>query len=181
MLSTYAFSRSLTSILRLLLLVKLVLLLEGLAFAQSTAVEHPKITGYVGILHPLVSFSEGQVTTNFKNYYQVGFPIGLNLWKSEKVGFSAEFVPFIRAESGQSRMSNFLFHPGALLRFHKGYVVALRAAFETSGRYGFTPVLSKTVIKKESHGYFVALLLPLRFGNNHGVAFTPGFQFGINF
>ncbi len=179
MLFTYAFKRSLTSILRLLLLVKLILLLEGVALGQST--EPPKVTGYVGVLHPIVSFSEGQVTPNFKTYYQVGFPIGLNLWKSEKVGFSAEFVPFIRAEFGGSRMSNFLFHPGALLRFPKGYVMALRAAFETSGRYGFTPVLSKTVIKKEHHGYFVALPLALRFGNNHGAAFTPGFQFGINF
>lgn len=155
--------------------------MEGVVLGQSSAAEPAKVTGYVGVLHPIVSFSEGQVTPNFKTYYQVGFPIGLNLWKSEKVGFSAEFVPFIRAESGGSRMSNFLFHPGALLRFPKGYVMALRAAFETSGRYGFTPVLSKTVIKKEHHGYFVALPLALRFGNSHGAAFTPGFQFGINF
>lgn len=94
----------------------------------------------------------------------------LNLWKTEKVGFSAEFVPFIRAESGQNRISNFLFHPGVLLRIPKGYVIALRAAFETLGRYDFTPVLSKTVLKKEQYGYFVALPLPLRFGNNHNAA-----------
>ncbi len=100
----------------------------------------------------------------------VGFLMRLNLWKTEKVGFSAEFVPFIRAESGQNRISNFLFHPGVLLRIPKGYVIALRAAFETLVRYDFTPVLSKTVLKKEQYGYFVALLLPLRFGNNHNAA-----------
>jgi hypothetical protein len=108
-------------------------------------------------------------------------PTGINIWKSQKVGFSMEFVPFVRAENGSSKMNNFLFHPGVLLSLGKGFTFAGRAAFETSGRYGFTPVLNKTVIKNKNNSYFVAMPLPVRFGNDKPTSFTIGFQFGIAF
>lgn len=98
-----------------------------------------------------------------------------------QIGFSAEFVPDIRAENGTSRMINCLFHQGVLLSMRKGWTFAERAAFETGGRYGFTPVLNKIVKKNKNSGYFVALPLPFRFGNNLPSSFTIGFQFGIAF
>lgn len=177
-------TRLIGSVLRLFLILKLLLLLEGSAQGQTPTqppVSFTPVTGYVGILHPIVSFSKEQVTYPLQNYYLVGFPMGINLWKSQRIGFSAEFVPFIRAESGQSRMANFLFHPGALIRFHSGFTLALRAAFETSGRYGFTPVVSKTFLKQKQHSYFLAIPLPLRLGNAHPLTFTPGIQVGISF
>ena len=149
--------------------------------AQQSAVVYPKITGYVGIIHPLITFSKDETTTPFKNFYIGGLPAGINIWKSAKIGFSAEFVPYIRAEKGTSKMSNFLFHPGVLVALGKGWTFAGRAAFETSGRYGFTPVLNKIVKKNKNSGYFVALPLPFRFGNEHPATFTIGFQFGIAF
>lgn len=152
----------------------------GKIVAQQTAV-YPKIAGYVGILHPLVTFNEDETTTNFKDYYIGGLPVGINIWKSAKIGFSAEFVPFIRADSTGSKMNNFLFHPGVLIALGKGWTFAGRAAFETSGRYGFTPVLNKIVKKNKNSGYFVAIPLPFRFGNDHPASFTIGFQFGITF
>jgi hypothetical protein len=78
-------------------------------------------------------------------------------------------------------MSNFTFHPGVLVALGSGFTFAGRAAFETSGRYGITPVLNKTVIKNKSCSYFMALPLPLRFGNDKPASFTIGFQFGIAF
>lgn len=141
----------------------------------------PKLAGYVGILHPIVTFNKEETTVNFKDYYIGGMPIGINIWKSPKIGFSAEFVPFIRAENGTSKMSNFLFHPGVLVALGKGWTFAGRAAFETGGRYGFTPVLNKIVRKNKNSGYFVALPLPFRFGNDHPASFGIGFQFGIAF
>src|SRR5688500_1960119 len=69
-------------------------------------VTYPKVAGYVGIIHPLVTFSKDGTTTNFDGYYVVGMPTGINIRKSAKIGFSAEFVPFVRAENGTSRMSN---------------------------------------------------------------------------
>lgn len=150
--------------------------------AQTNApVTYPKITGYVGVLHPIVTFDSNGSHTNFKDSYTVGMPTGINIWKSAGVGFSMEMVPIIRAENGTSKMNNFLFHPGILLALGKGYTFAGRAAFETSGRYGLTPVLNKTLIKNKSTSYFAAIPLPLRFGNDRPTSFTVGFQFGIAF
>jgi hypothetical protein len=165
-----------------LLLSILIGLFSTFTYAQNPPAQtYPKITGYVGILHPLVTFSSIGTDTNFGDHYVVGMPTGINIWKSAKIGFSAEFVPTIRAENGTSKMSNFLFHPGILVALGKGYTFAGRAAFETSGRYGLTPVINKTVIKNKSCSYFAALPFPLRFGNDRPTSFTIGFQFGIAF
>ena len=154
------------------------LALNTAVFSQTT---YPKITGYFGILHPIVTFSGDETNVNFRDYYVVGFPTGINIWKSSKIGFSFEVVPNIKAEDGISKMNNFLFHPGVLVALGNGYTFAGRAAFETSGRYGFTPVFNKTVIKSDNCSYFVAIPLPVRFGNDHPASFTAGFQFGIAF
>lgn len=148
------------------------------AFSQTV---YPKITGYFGVLHPIVTVSNEQTNVNFRDYYAVGFPTGINIWKSAKIGFSFEVVPNLKAEDGHDKVTNLLFHPGVLVALGKGYTFAGRVAFESSGRYGFTPVINKTVIKSENCSYFVALPLPVRFGNDHPATFTAGFQFGIAF
>lgn len=155
-----------------------VLLAGFTAFSQTT---YPKITGYFGILHPIVTINEDETTVNFRDYYAVGFPTGINIWKNEKIGFSFEMVPNIKDDKGTSKVTNFLFHPGVLVALGKGYTFAGRVAFETSGRYGFTPVFNKTIIKSSNCSYFVAVPLPVRFGNDHPASFTVGFQFGIAF
>ncbi|WKL44101.1 hypothetical protein [Flavobacterium sp. ZE23DGlu08] len=148
------------------------------AIGQTT---YPKITGYFGVVHPIVTFSEDETTLNFKDYYAVGFPTGINIWKNSKIGFSFEIVPNIRAEDGISKVNSLLFHPGVLVALGNGYTFAGRAAFETNGRYGVTPVFNKTVIKNANSSYYVAIPLPVRFGNDHPANFTVGFQFGIAF
>jgi len=149
--------------------------------AQTNSTIYPRIAGHVGIVHPLVSFSNTGSHTNFNGSYTVGMPLGINIWKNSKIGFSLEIVPFIRAENGSSRVSNTLIHPGILLALGNGYTFAGRAAFETSGRYGFTPVLNKVLVKKKHHSYFAAIPLPLRFGNSLPTSKSIAFQFGIGF
>ncbi|MCF0039911.1 hypothetical protein [Dyadobacter fanqingshengii] len=69
------------------------LLLSGIAsisvsFAQTVATPpptFPRMVGYQGILHPIVTLDKDHVETNFSDYYVVGFPIGLNLWKTKQV------------------------------------------------------------------------------------------------
>lgn len=155
-------------------------------FAQPSAPPpnaplYPRMVGYMGVLHPLVTWNQTGIETNFDRYYVVGFPIGLNLWKTKQLGFSLEVVPLVRAEQGTSKVANVLFHPGVLVNLGKDYTLATRLAFETSGRYGLTPVLNKIVRKGPTNSYFVAVPLPVRFGNDHGTSFTIGFQFGIIF
>jgi hypothetical protein len=139
------------------------------------------MAGYLGVLHPLATWRSIGTETNFDRYYTVGFPIGLNIWKTKQLGFSVEVVPLIRAENGTSKVANVLFHPGVLVNLGHDYTLATRLAFETSGRYGFTPVLNKIVRKGPTNSYFVAVPLPVRFGNDQLASFTVGFQFGIVF
>ncbi len=151
------------------------------AQAQSPAPVFPRIVGYVGIVHPLVTFSETGTTKNFEHSYTVGMPLGINIWKSPKVGFSLEIVPFVKAENNASKTNNLLIHPGVLWALGHGLTFAGRAAFETAGRYGFTPVLNKVIVKNTNTSYFVAVPLPVRFGNNQPTSATVGIQFGIAF
>lgn len=147
--------------------------------AQTTT--YPKITGYVGIIHPIVTFGNGPTHTNFDGAYVGGLPTGINIWKSPKIGFTFEVVPFIRAADGTSKMNNLLFHPGLLVSLGHGFTLANRLAFETSGRYGVTPVLNKVIKRSKDCNYFIALPVPARFGNNQPATLTVGLQFGIAF
>lgn len=148
------------------------------AIGQTT---YPKITGYFSGMLPIATFSEEETTVNFRDYYSINFPTGINIWKSSKIGFSFEIAPNIRTEDGISKVSSVLFHPGVLVALGNGYTFAGRAAFETSGRFGVTPVISKTVIKSTNSSYYVAVPFPVRFGNDHPTTFTVGFQLGIAF
>ncbi len=160
----------------------MLLYISAFSYAQNSVLQnYPKISGYVGILHPIATFSNAGTETNFNHHYIVGMPVGINIWKSQRIGFSAEFVPTIRAENGTSKMANFTFHPGLLIAVGSGFTIAGRAAFETSGRYGVTPVLNKVIIKGKSSSMFAAVPMPLRFGNDKPTSFTIGFQFGIAF
>jgi len=163
-------------------------LLVSAAQAQQTPPAHnyPRTVLYQGILHPIVTVSQDAPVVNFRNFYQVGFPVGVTIWKTAKLGYSLEIVPFIRAEAGVSRMNNVLFHPGMLLGLGNGFTLANRLAFETGGRYGVTPVLNKTFHRSGpaqpgAVNYFLAVPLPVRFGNDRPTSVTLGFQFGIAF
>lgn len=151
---------------------------RGLAQAPAT---YPKIAGYVGAVHPIVTYGKDRPQYNFNGSYTGGLATGINIWKSAKVGFSVEFVPFIKAGGGTSKMNNFLFHPGVLFALGKGYTLATRAAFETGGRYGFTPVFNKVVKRNKTTSYYVAIPVPARFGNNAAATVGLAFQFGVAF
>ncbi|MBD2753975.1 hypothetical protein IC230_13795 [Spirosoma sp. BT704] len=142
---------------------------------------YPRMAAYLGVLHPIVTASQTGWEPNFSDYYVVGFPIGINLWKTPKLGFSVEIVPIIRAENQTSRVTNVLFHPGVLVNLGNDFTLAGRLAFETSGRYGLTPVLNKIVKRTPTNSYFIAVPLPVRFGNDRPTSVTAGFQFGIVF
>ncbi len=141
----------------------------------------PEIKGYVGLVHPLYTFSREGNVPNFSDYYLVGMPWGINIWKSKKFGITFEFTPFIKTDQAGSRISNFLFHPGILYRLGNDFTFITRAAFETGGRYGFTPIINKVFVRKKDYTLFAALLTPVRFGNGHEPSVTISFQFGIGF
>ena len=68
-------------------------------FTQSNGqANFTKITGFFGVLHPLVTVSSQETTVNFRDSYTVGFPFGANFWKTNKTAFSIEIIPYIKAE-----------------------------------------------------------------------------------
>lgn len=162
--------------------VSVALLLALSTAVSSQEVEAPaKVTAYVGIVHPIVTYTSGDFTPNFRDRYIVGMPTGINIRREGRLGFSLEMVPYISVQQGKSSMSNFLFHPGVLFPLGRGFTFIGRAAFETSGRFGFTPVLSKVIIKEHAGDLFLAVPIPVRFGNEHAASVTAAFQFGIIF
>ncbi len=157
------------------------IILSIITNAQTNTTTYPKITGLAAILHPIATFTDDGNTVNLKDYYQVGFPMAVNIWKTPKVGFSFQIIPFIRVEGGSSKTNNLLFHPGILTALGKGFTFTGRAAFETSGRYGFTPIFSKIIKRDKYVNYYVATPLPCRFGNDRAASFSPSLEFGITF
>jgi hypothetical protein len=142
---------------------------------------YPRTTGFISILHPIVTFDKNGSTFNFSHSYSVGFPVGINILKSDKIGFSLEMIPMIKAENGTDKVSNIIIHPGIMFRHKHGFTFITRIAFETSGRYGFTPVFNKVLIEKKYVKYFISVALPVRFGNEKPASIGIGFQTGISF
>lgn len=167
--------------------IKLLFLLISLLLAKNILAqtnqfnENPKITTYFSVVHPIVSFSENGTSYNFNDSYTIGFPIGVNFLQNKKIAFSMEFVPSIVASDGSSKMSGLLFHPGVIYRNIGGFNFLTRLAFNTNGRYGFTAVVNRPIIKRENATYFLAMPIPVRFGNDNPASVTIGFQFGISF
>ena len=135
---------------------KLILLLLFCTNSQAQS-NFVKITSYFGVIHPLVSVSNNETNVNFRDYYTVGFPFGVNFWKTSKTAFSIEIIPYIKTDKGISKMNNILIHPGVVFDIGNGYRISTRAAFETAGRFGFTPIFTKTIYKAKSNSYYIAL------------------------
>ncbi|HRI21784.1 MAG TPA: hypothetical protein PLA68_12560 [Panacibacter sp.] len=161
-----------------------VLIFTGyISFSQQAtpAPVYPKIVGYVSFLHPIITFDKNGNTVNFSDYYTVAFPIGINIIKSAKIGFSFEVAPFIRSQNDTVKVSSILFHPGIIYKFNPALSFATRIAFETNGRFGFTPILNKVVIKEKNVSYFTAVSTPVRMGNAKPASIGLAVQLGMNF
>lgn len=173
------------------MLKKIILVLflgvQTLGFAQTTTEEKKEehhgteIVTFFGILHPVATITSPETHYNFKDYYVVAFPVGINFWTSHKRGFSFEMVPAIKTENGLSKTSNITFHPGFLGRINTNTTYSIRAGFETSGRYGITPILTKILARQNGLSYFASATFPVRTGNNLPLSLAPGILLGIAF
>lgn len=152
-------------------------------FAQDIKLKqtYPIIKGYFAIVHPIVTFDKDGTHTNFSKGYTVGFPMGINILKSDKIGVSFEIVPFVKTENGTDKVNNILFHPGIIFRLKNGYSFVPRLAFETSSRYGITPIISKIFHHTDNYNLFVSIPVPVRFGNVKPASAGVGILFGIGF
>jgi hypothetical protein len=153
------------------------------SFAQQekTAADYPRVTGFFAVLVPVGTFNNNGFTANFSKNAAIGLPFGLNLLKSDHLGFSMEMVPFMFSQNGSTKMNYMLFHPGVMFRFQNGFTFIPRLAFQTDGRYGLTPVFSKIISSKKDYQVYLSLSEPARFGNNLPGSYTTAIQLGISF
>lgn len=157
--------------------IKQSLLVSFLVFsvvANSQTATSPKITTYFSVYHTIATYSQNTPTYIFgTSNYTVGFPIGINVYKNPKVGFSFEFTPFItstnsaKAGTSQSKLSELLFHPGLLIPLKHGFSMTERIALSTSGRYGLTQVFTKVLAKDNYCSYYMSIPIGVRFGNEN--------------
>jgi hypothetical protein len=149
-------------------------------YAQNAAVApathtttYPKMVGYLSFILPFITVEKGTPASyDFQSNTKIGFPTGVNVLYSSKFGFSYEFTPTIKTVNGHSSMSNLLFDPGPMFRFQYGFTFIPRLAFETSGRFGVTPVFNEVYLRTKAVNYFIAFSLPFRWGTDGG-AQTP--------
>ena len=161
-------------------LLAMALGLNSISRAQQTQ-SYPRISGYFSIFNAIGSWNKVGFTSNFSDLYTVVFPFGMNILKSDGIGISFEVAPAIRTENNTSKVSSVLFHPGAMFRFKHGFTFIGRMAFETSGRYGITPVFNQVIKKGKDASLFMAVPIPIRFGNNLPASITTGLQLGVSF
>ena len=139
---------------------------------KPTEPVYPKVVGYFSFIIPMATLQNYTTTTEFVKATSIGFPTGINVLYRSNFGFSYEFTPTIKIINGNSKTSNLLFDPGPMFRFDHGFTFIPRLAFETSGRYGVTPVFNEVYLRTKAGNYFVALSLPMRWGADNGVQQT---------
>lgn len=147
-------------------------------------ITYPKVVGYLSFILPMVTINQNTTTNDFSggwNEFAIGFPVGVNVLYSEHFGFSYEITPTIQASPSYTKTSKILFDPGPMFRFSHGFTIITRLAFETTGRYGVTPVFNEIYARTKAVNYFVALSLPARFGNGELPSVGLNLQLGFIF
>lgn len=142
---------------------------------------YPKVYGYMSFILPLETFSSSSFTPDFNGTTKIGFPIGVNVLYSDKFGFSYEITPTIKEAKKTNGVSSILFDPGTMFRFEHGFTIITRLAFQTDGKYGFTPVFNQVYARTKYVNYFVAGSLPVRFGGGEASSIGLSLQFGFIF
>lgn len=175
-----------------ILLLSMSLLIAGHLFAQEITPntepqpKYPYSKAYVSFIIPWVTINKNTTTTEFQSATTIGFPVGIMVYSSKSFGFSYEFTPSVvwqksEGKAGTSKTSNLLFDPGPVFRFKHGWNFIARLAFETQGRYGFTPVINKVYLKTKAVDYWVSVSAPVRFGDGAPASIGGNLQIGFTF
>jgi hypothetical protein len=166
-------------------------LLHGnLLFSQSNSgadtTRYHLVKSYLSFIIPWVTINKNTTTAEFETATTIGFPVGINIYYSKHFGFSYEITPSVAwqksaGKSGTSKTSNLLIDPGPIFRFAHGFNIIPRLAFETQGRYGFTPVFNKVYARTRDVDDWFSISLPARFGNNLPASIGTSLQIGFTF
>lgn len=161
--------------------MKYTILIFLFALANSNMIFAQDIKGYFGIVHPIVQIDKNATKYNCKNSYTVGFPFGINIPINKSFGYSVEIAPFITADSITTKVNSVLFHPGIYYNLPKKFRVYTRIAFETSGRFGYTFIFSKSFFSINKSTIYSSIPIAFRHGNQKPFSTSAGILIGITF
>jgi hypothetical protein len=152
----------------------------------APAPTYPYSKGYMSFIIPWLTINKNTTTREFQTATTIGFPVGINVYYSPSFGFSYEITPSVQWQSPTgkpttSKTSNLLFDPGPIFRFKHGFNFIPRLAFETQGRFGFTPVFNKVYARTKVADYWFSVSLPTRFGNSLPSSVGLSLQIGLTF
>ncbi len=142
---------------------------------------------HLGIVQIVFAVNKGNLTLlDKRDFYTIGFPMGISLNTNGKLIFDLEFVPVIKpfVNSNVPYDVHLLFHPGILCPLGNGWTFGFRLAFETgAGQFGFTPLINKAFKITEHSAFFLELVAPARFGpdKNSGYTQLAGLHLGLGF
>jgi len=156
----------------------------GPTAAEPTAATYPQTKAYLSFIIPWFTINKNTTTTEFQTATTIGFPVGIMVYSSKTFGFSYEITPSVlwqksTGKTGTSKTSNLLFDPGPVFRLKHDWNIIARLAFETQGRYGFTPVLNKVYLKTKAVNYWFSVSAPVRFGNSQPASIGGSLQIGF--
>ncbi len=147
-----------------------------------------QVKGYhIGIVQIIFGVNRGDLTLiDKRDFYSIGFPMGVSLNTHGKVIIDFEVVPVIKPyiNSSTPYSVHLLYHPGILCPLGNGWTFGFRLAFESGqGQFGFTPLLNKAFEIGNKTAFFVELVAPGRFGPEKNSGFTQlaGLHLGIGF
>ena len=141
----------------------------------------PKLVTYMCFYLPVVSTNSTKTTWNFNGTFTIGLASGINILYSDRFGFSFDIGAAVSTTNGLSKVTNVVFDPGPIFRLRHGYSIITRIALESAGRFGESTVFAKAITSSKTNSLFVALGIPIRFGNNLPASIGATLFFGIAF
>ncbi len=174
------------SIVSLAIILSILSVHHAAAQTAGDSTHYHVVKSYLSFIIPWVTINKNTTTTEFQAATTIGFPVGINIYYSKHFGFSYEITPSVTwkqptGKQGTSSTSNLLFDPGPVFRFNHGFNIIPRLAFETQGRYGFTPVFNKVYLRTPDVDYWFSVSFPARFGNNAPASVGANLQIGFTF
>jgi hypothetical protein len=148
--------------------------------AQALPAE-TKVSSYIGIVHPIYTVQNGDITTNFKDFYLVGLTTAIIIKKAQNYAYNLELVAFVREQNGSVRASNIMIHPGVTRYFKKDFSITPRLGFESSGRFGPSLIFTKTMAKPGGHPLNFNLVNLVRFGADQRPSYTQAINLTFGF
>jgi hypothetical protein len=137
------------------------------------------VGGHFGVVFPIVT-RVGDETVDIGDDFQMGFPMGITVRKSDAFAFDLEVVAGLDFDEDEPVDVPLTIHPGVLFGLGGPWTGGLRMAFDIGGAsWGFTPLLNLGMTAG-GQATFIEFVFPIRFQDDDFGETTNSIGFGIH-